>query len=77
MLGDASAYLRLLKAASAWPGWLGDAAQMLYLLGLPWVFLVVLGPPANALLLWPLRCGARLVCRSALRDGNGKQEHIA
>jgi len=77
VLGDASAYLRLLKRASARPGWAGDAAQMAYLLGLPWVFLVVLGPPANALLLAPLRCGARLVCRGALRDGGGRaHDHL-
>ena len=67
VLGDMARFLWFLKRASTWPAAAGDAAQCGILLGLPAVFLVVLGPPANALLLAPLRAGARAVCSGALR----------
>lgn len=66
VLGDAVLYLRALKWASRAPGAAADLAQMALMLGLPAAFMVVLGPAANAILLAPLRSGAKLVCRGAL-----------
>ena len=74
VLGDAVAFLRALKAASTLPGRLADAAQMALMLGLPAVFVVAVGPLSNALLLAPLRAGARLVCESALREAPGADD---
>ncbi|KAH8065034.1 hypothetical protein JL722_1930 [Aureococcus anophagefferens] len=77
VLGDAVAFLRALKAASTLPGRLADAAQMALMLGLPAVFVVAVGPLSNALLLAPLRAGARLVCESALREAPGAEDDDA